>query len=154
MHKILAVCLGNICRSPAGEGVLKARANARNLHVKIDSAGTGAWHVGNPPDPRMIKTAARRNIDISAQRARQVDTADFYQFDTILAMDQSNFDDLMQMAPHNREANIHLFLDFAGGDTREMPDPYYGKADGFEHVLDLVERGADGFLDHLEKKLK
>ncbi len=149
MTKILCVCLGNICRSPAAEGVLRAQSLARGLELTIDSAGTGAWHAGSPPDKRMIAAARARKIDISAQRARQVALSDFYEFDFLLAMDASNHADLIDMAPPNKECAIKLFLDHAGGDIRETPDPYYGGPDGFEQVLDLVERGAAGFLDHL-----
>ncbi len=149
MTKVLIVCLGNICRSPAGEGVLRAKAAERRVDLEIDSAGTGAWHAGNPPDPRMREAAARRGYDISAQRARKVEFADFYLFDHLLAMDASNRADLIDMAPPNRECAIALFLDHAGGEIREPPDPYYGGPEGFEHVLDLIEAGADGFLDHL-----
>ena len=98
----------------------------------------------------MIKSAARRGIDISYQRARQVDLSDFYQFDYLLAMDISNHSDLLDLAPPNRSCDIRLFLDFADGEVREMPDPYYGGGDGFERVLDLIEAGAEGFLDHIE----
>ena len=150
MKKILFVCLGNICRSPAAEGVLRSKAKDRGLDLVIDSAGTGGWHAGDPPDGRMIKAAAKRGIDISYQRARQVDLSDFYQFDYLLAMDMSNHTDLLELAPPNRECDIRLFLDFADCIERETPDPYYGGHDGFERVLDLIERGADGFLDHLE----
>ncbi|MEX6633315.1 low molecular weight protein-tyrosine-phosphatase [Hyphococcus lacteus] len=148
--KILFVCLGNICRSPAAEGMLRAMAKERGIELAIDSAGTGGWHVGNPPDSRMIKTAAARGIDISYQRARKVDLSDFYQFDYLLAMDLSNYSDLLDLAPHNRTCDIRLFLDFADGDERETPDPYYGGPQGFQHVLDLLERGSAGFLNHLE----
>lgn len=148
--RVLFVCLGNICRSPAAEGVLRAKANERGLALTIDSAGTGGWHAGDPPDRRMIAAAAKRGIDISNQRARQVAFSDFYEFDYLLAMDLSNHSNLLDMAPPNRECDIRLFLDFAAGDTRETPDPYYGGADGFERVLDLIELGAEGFLDHLE----
>ncbi|WP_428408312.1 low molecular weight protein-tyrosine-phosphatase [Hyphococcus sp.] len=150
MKSVLFVCLGNICRSPAAEGVLRARAKERGVNVTIDSAGTGGWHAGDPPDARMMKAAAKRGIDISYQRARQVDLSDFYQFDYLLAMDLSNHTDLLDMAPPNRTCDIRLFLDFADCDTRETPDPYYGGHDGFERVLDLIERGAEGFLDYLE----
>jgi len=148
--RILFVCLGNICRSPAAEGVLRARSKARGLDLVIDSAGTGGWHAGDPPDERMIRAAAGRGYDISRQRARQVELADFYSFDFLLAMDLRNQSDLLAMAPPNREGDIRLFLDFAQTKERETPDPYYGGASGFEHVLDLIEKGADGFLDYLE----
>lgn len=149
MTKILCVCLGNICRSPAAEGVLRAQSLARGLDLTIDSAGTGAWHAGSPPDRRMIAAAKARGIDLRDQIARQVELSDFYMFDYLLAMDASNLADLQDMAPPNKECVIQLFLDHAGGDIRETPDPYYGGAQGFEEVLDLVERGANGFLDHL-----
>ncbi|MEO0398611.1 MAG: low molecular weight protein-tyrosine-phosphatase [Pseudomonadota bacterium] len=152
MPRVLCVCLGNICRSPAAEGVLRAKAGERRMKLDIDSAGTGAWHVGAPPDKRMIAAAAARGLDISGQRARQVDLADFYEFDFILAMDSSNYADLKDMAPPNKECALHLFLEFAKGDTLETPDPYYGGAEGFDHVLDLVERGAAGFLNFLERR--
>ena len=150
MKNVLFVCLGNICRSPAAEGVLRAMAKERGLDVTIDSAGTGGWHAGDPPDARMMKAAAKRGVDLSYQRARQVDLSDFYQFDYLLAMDLSNHTDLLEMAPPNRTCDIRLFLDFADCETRETPDPYYGGPDGFERVLDLIELGAAGFLDHLE----
>lgn len=150
MKRILLVCLGNICRSPAAEGILRAKARARGLALYIDSAGTGGWHAGDPPDPRMQKAASRRGYDLSRQRARKVEDADFYEFDFLLAMDLSNQADLLEAAPPNRVCDIRLFLDFAEGDERETPDPYYGGEEGFERVLDLLERGADGFLDYLE----
>lgn len=150
--KILLVCLGNICRSPAAEGVLRARARERDLDIYIDSAGTGGWHTGDPPDARMIKAAHKRGIDLSHQRARQVEFADYYTFDYLLAMDLRNHSDLLGEAPPNRECDIRLFLDFAQTSVREMPDPYYGASDGFETVLDLIELGCAGFLDFLENE--
>jgi len=147
---ILFVCLGNICRSPAAEGVLRAKARARGMRLTIDSAGTGAWHVGDPPDARMIKAARKRGYDLSYIRARKVELADFYEFDYLLAMDFSNHTDLLELAPPNRTCDIRLFLDFADGETRETPDPYYGGDAGFAEVLELIESGAEGFLDHLE----
>ncbi|MEM8935908.1 MAG: low molecular weight protein-tyrosine-phosphatase [Pseudomonadota bacterium] len=150
MKRILLVCLGNICRSPAAEGILRGKAKDRGVDVYLDSAGTGGWHVGDPPDARMVKAAARRGYDLTYLRARQVEDADFFTFDFLLAMDLSNFEDLMEAAPPNRDCDIRLYLDFAPGEIRETPDPYYGGPDVFEHVLDLLEGAADAFLDYLE----
>lgn len=148
--KILFVCLGNICRSPAAEGVFRYRADAAGLTVKIDSAGTGAWHVGNPPDRRMVAAARRRDYDLSRLRARQVDIGDFYVYDLILAMDDSNFADLKEMAPRDGKARLVKMLDYgAGGD---VPDPYYGGDHGFEHVLDLMEEAAVGLIRSLREE--
>ncbi|WP_306251026.1 low molecular weight protein-tyrosine-phosphatase [Parvularcula sp. IMCC14364] len=152
MKRILFVCLGNICRSPAAEGVFRARAKEAGFDVYCDSAGTGAWHVGKAPDARMQATAKRRGIGLSQLSARQVDLADFYEFDYLVAMDLNNHHSLLAMAPANRECDIRLFLDFAGCSEREVPDPYYGGADGFEHVFDLIEDAARGFLEHLENE--
>lgn len=150
MKRILFVCLGNICRSPAAEGVLRAKARARGMRLYIESAGTGAWHAGDPPDARMMRAAAKRGYDLSYQRARKVADADFFEFNYLLAMDLSNHTDLLEMAPPNRECDIRLFLDFTDGEIRETPDPYYGGDDGFERVLDLIEEGAEAFLNYLE----
>lgn len=149
MKRILFVCLGNICRSPAAEAVLRAKAAARAIDLHVESAGTGGWHAGDGADPRMIRAAAKRGYSLENHRARQVGYADFYEFDFLLAMDMRNRTDLLDMAPPDRGCDIRLFLDFADGKTRETPDPYYGGPEGFEHVLDLLERGADGFLAHL-----
>ncbi len=129
---------------------MRAKAAARGVKLVIDSAGTGAWHEGSPPDARMTAAAKRRGYALAGQRARAVELSDFYDFDFMLAMDMRNRDDLLRMAPPNRDADIRLFLDFADGEERETPDPYYGGDAGFEHVLDLVERGVDGFLDFLD----
>jgi len=150
MKRILFVCLGNICRSPAAEAILRAKAAAREVGLHIESAGTGGWHQGAGADQRMVRAAAKRGYSLDAHRARQVQFSDFYEFDYLLAMDLQNQSDLFAMAPPNRDCDIRLFLDFAGGDTCETPDPYYGGEDGFERVLDLLEAGADGFLAHIE----
>lgn len=147
--RVLFVCLGNICRSPAAEGVFRQLAADEGVDVYIDSAGTGAWHVGNPPDTRMIAAARRRGYDLSRQRARKVEFSDFYEFDYLLAMDLSNHANLLSMATPDRDCDIRLFLDFAQGEEREVPDPYYGGDDGFDHVLDLIEAASRGFLEHL-----
>lgn len=149
MTRVLFVCLGNICRSPAAEAVLRQKALARGISLEIASAGTGGWHQGDGADARMIAAAARRGYSLDAHRARQVLFSDFYEFDYLLAMDLRNRADLLDMAPPDRDCDIRLFLDFAGGATRETPDPYYGGPEGFERVLDLLEAGAEGFLSHL-----
>jgi len=151
MKRILLVCLGNICRSPAAEAILRAKAAERDIHLQIASAGTGGWHAGDGADLRMIRAAARRGYALDRHRARQVQFSDFYEFDYLLAMDLRNQSDLLAMAPPNRECDIRLFLDFAGGETRETPDPYYGGAEGFERVLDLLEAASEGFLGHIEE---
>ncbi len=151
-HRILFVCLGNICRSPMAEGVFShvaAEAGHAETFI-VESAGTGAWHIGNPPDPRAVAAARARGIDLSAQRARQVHVKDFEAFDLVLAMDGSNHADLLQMAPEGHAHKVRLFLDHlpqSGG--REVPDPYYGGDDGFEVVLDLIEAGSRTLLARL-----
>ncbi len=152
MKRVLFVCLGNICRSPAAEGVFRKRAAEAGLPVYVDSAGTGAWHVGKAPDTRMQQAARRRDVDISQLSARQVEFSDFYEFDYLVAMDLDNFNNLLALAPGNCESDIRLFLDFGNTEEREVPDPYYGGAHGFEHVLDLIENAAEGFLAHLENE--
>ena len=152
MKSILFVCLGNICRSPMAEGVFRHVAESRGLGdgLSVDSAGTGSWHVGNPPDERAQRAAAGRGIDISGLRARQVGPGDFEQFDLVVAMDDANVDTLRRLAPDAAHDRIRLFLEFAaGGSVREVPDPYYGGEEGFDHVLDLIEAAARGLADHI-----
>ena len=151
MNRVLFVCLGNICRSPAAAAVFAAKALARDVEVTVSSAGTGGWHAGEGADPRMIAAASRRGYSLDRHRARQVDLSDFYDFDVLLAMDLRNQADLFVMAPPDRKCDIRLFLDFADTKARETPDPFYGEDKGFERVLDLIEAGADGFLAHLEE---
>jgi protein-tyrosine phosphatase len=151
MKRILFVCLGNICRSPAAEAVLRAKSAARGVDLHIESAGTGGWHAGDGADARMIRAAAKRGYALDAHRARQVEFSDFYEFDYLLAMDASNKADLLDIAPPDRGCEISLFLDYSAGKTRETPDPYYGGTDGFDLVLDLMEAGAEGFLAHLQE---
>ncbi len=151
MTAILLVCLGNICRSPMAEGVLRARLDSSGLtDVITDSAGTSGWHAGAPPDTRAIKAALMRDVDISHLRARQVEPEDFSQFDIIAGMDRDNYARLRQMQPENSKARVHLFLEFARElPVREVPDPYYGGEDGFDHALDLIEQAARGLVDHI-----
>jgi protein-tyrosine phosphatase len=154
--RILFVCMGNICRSPTAEGVMHRLVRDEGLddRIEIDSAGTGGWHVGHPPDRRATEAARRRGIELDGS-ARQFDPArDFDRFDLILAMDDSNARDLERLAPDEEaRAKIRLFREFdpASHDEPDLdvPDPYYGGEQGFEHVLDLVDAAARGLLDQL-----
>jgi protein-tyrosine phosphatase len=154
---ILFVCLGNICRSPTAEGVLRAVAarEAPELMLQVDSAGTAAYHVGEPPDPRTRQAAARRGYDLNALRARIVEPADFERFDLILAMDRENLRVLRRRAPADAHRRLRLFLEFAPeGAPEDVPDPYYGGPNGFEEVLDLVERATRGLIAHLRTRAR
>ncbi len=147
MPSVLFVCLGNICRSPTAHGVFEHYVREAALNIEIDSAGTGAWHVGNKPDVRARAAAKQRGFSLDHIRARQVEPADFDKFDYILAMDEQNLADLQAMAPAGYSGHLGLFLAFGSQrHTGEVPDPYYGGNQGFEHVLDLVEDAARGLL--------
>jgi protein-tyrosine phosphatase len=151
-RRILFVCLGNICRSPTAEIVLRelARREAPDLAIEIDSAGTADYHIGEPPDPRTQAAAHRRGYDMSALRAREVEPADFERFDLVLAMDSANLEELRRRAPAACRDRVRLFMEFAQVlDEREVPDPYYGGPTGFEQVLDLVEAASRGLIEHL-----
>ena len=146
---ILFVCTGNICRSPTGEAVLRRMAHAAGLGdaVTIDSCGTHAYHVGQPPDARAREAGEQRGYDFSSQRARQVSTADFDRFDLILAMDGGHFDRLQRAAPARHGNRIRRFLDFAPDiGRRDVPDPYYGGSEDYELALDLIEAGCRGVV--------
>ena len=150
--KVLFVCLGNICRSPTAEAVLRdlLAREAPDLEVEIDSAGIGSWHIGEPPDERALAAARRRGLDMSRLRARQIASEDYARFDFILAMDRANLADLRQRVPARYRERVRLFLEFApelGVD--DVPDPYYGGEAGFEEVLDLAEQAARGLLSHI-----
>jgi protein-tyrosine phosphatase len=150
--KVLFVCMGNICRSPIAEGVLRRLAlqRAPGLDLEIDSAGTHDYHVGEPPDARAIAAAARRGIDLHSLRARQVRGGDFAHFDLIVAMDRLNRDLLIERSPREYRGRIRLLMEFAGRDAIEdVPDPYYGGPVGFERVLDLAEEAGAGLLDEI-----
>lgn len=154
--KILFVCTGNICRSPTAEGVFKRFVAEADLEQRIasDSAGTHDYHVGEPPDARAQKAAAHRGYDLSNLRARQVSRRDFSEFDYVLAMDQANLRLLERLCPQEHARKLKLFLEFsADRAVREVPDPYYGGADGFERVLDLVEQASRGLLAHLRERM-
>lgn len=148
MIGVLFVCAGNICRSPAAEGVFRVLSARQALPARVDSAGVGAWHAGAPPDPRMQKAAARRGYDLSFMRARQASAADFAAFDLILAMDRRNLEDLKAIRPKTG-ADLRLFLEFAKAGTLDTPDPYYGGQEEFERTLDLIEHGAAALAAHL-----
>jgi protein-tyrosine phosphatase len=148
--RVLMVCLGNICRSPTAEAVLRAKLLAAGLgqRVEVDSAGTGSWHIGDAPDARSLRHAARRGYDLSALRGRQVAEDDFQRFDLILAMDEDNLADLRRLAPDGaHRAELRLFTHI------EVPDPYSGGAEGFERVLDLVEAASDAWVKDLATRL-
>jgi protein-tyrosine phosphatase len=150
--RILFVCLGNICRSPTAEGVLRALAarEAPELDLVVDSAGTAGYHVGEPPDRRTQEAAARRGYELGTLRARVVEPADFERFDLILAMDRENLKVLRRRAPQQAHERLRLLLEFApDAMPADVPDPYYGGPNGFEEVLDLVEVAARGLLAHL-----
>ncbi len=154
--KVLFVCMGNICRSPTAHGVFRALVEEAGLkdRVEIDSAGTHAYHVGNPPDKRARATAVQRGIRLDDLSARAVEEADFSRFDYILAMDMDNFHNLSAICPDGLEDKIHLFMDYAlEHRIREVPDPYYGGAEGFEKVFDMVEDAARGLLEDIQARL-
>lgn len=148
--------MGNICRSPTAEGVLRHRAAALGelLDIQIDSAGTHGYHAGSPPDPRAVSAAARRGIDISGQRARAVELADFERFDLILAMDDENLRALESMRPENSRADLQLFLGYccSNDEIRSVPDPYYGGSAGFERVLDIIDDASESLLEGLRRR--
>ncbi len=152
--KILFVCLGNICRSPTAEGVMRAIAarEAPELALHLDSAGTAAYHAGSAPDARTVAAAARRGYRLAHLRARVVSPEDFSVFDLILAMDEDNLAVLRKRAPAAAQGRLRLFLEFAPElGRREVPDPYYGGPNGFEEVLDLTEAAARGLLAYLRQ---
>ncbi|RIV85832.1 low molecular weight protein-tyrosine-phosphatase [Aurantiacibacter zhengii] len=144
---ILFVCLGNICRSPLAEGALRAAAEAAGLDLQLDSAGTGDWHVGNPPDPRAIAVARENGVDITGLRARQVTRADFTTFDHIFALDAENLRYLRQLAPGDTTAEVALLLDMVSGRTGQpVADPYYGGEEGFAETWADVTAAAHAIV--------
>ncbi len=154
MVKVLFVCMGNICRSPTAEGVFRhlvKQANASD-DILIDSAGTHAYHIGEAPDGRSQETARSRNIDMSKQRARRINESDFEEFDYVLAMDESNHQDLVRICPEHLQHKVELFMNYANEFSEtEVPDPYYGGPSGFDHVFDLVEDASKGLIQKLQK---
>ena len=157
MVRVLFICMGNICRSPTAEGVFRSLIEKEKLQhrIKIESAGTHAYHIDEAPDLRSQKAAKDRGIDLSSQRARKVIMGDFEDFDYLLAMDKENLSILMQACPQAQQHKVKLFLDYAPQlPTNEVPDPYYGGKYGFETVLDLIEEASTGFLTELHSSGK
>ena len=153
--KVLFICMGNICRSPTAEAVFRHYAENAGLdgRILIDSAGTHDYHVGDAPDLRAQRAAQQRGYDMGDLRGRQVEEGDFRRFDYVLAMDRTNLAILQRLAPPASNARVQLFLEYARHHAeREVPDPYYGGADGFERVLDMVEDAAEGLLQHIRQR--
>jgi len=149
--KVLMVCLGNICRSPTAEGVLRKLLQEQKLQhlIEVDSAGTSGWHDGEPPDQRSIKAAARRGYDLASQRSRKVVLQDFEHHHYILAMDSQNLRDLEQLCPPQHRAKLGLLLQYGNTPVRSVPDPYEHAASAFDTVLDLCENACREFLQHV-----
>ena len=155
MVRVLFVCTGNICRSPTAEGVFCAQVKAAGLagRIEVDSAGTIAFHTGEPPDARAQETALARGIDLSAQRARQVAKSDFNRFDLILAIDRSHHQRLSGLCPVGEEHRLHILMDFAPETgVVDVPDPYYGALGGFDRVFDLIEAAAASLLREIRDR--
>ena len=148
--KILMVCLGNICRSPLAEGIMQNKINNNKLDWKVDSAGTGAWHVGELPDPRSIDVAKKYGIDITHQRARQFKATDFDTFDYIFAMDASNFNNINKLAKNEaQKEKVTMIMNWEKPGMNEgVPDPYYD-SDGFEQVYDMIDRACEKVVEKL-----
>src|SRR5918998_6837242 len=153
MVRVLFVCMGNICRSPLAQGVFEEVLRRESLEdqVFVDSAGTGRWHIGEPPDSRASDAASLRGLDIGAQRARQVRPEDCESFDYVLTMDEENYRAVASLC--RGAAVVRPFLDFAEtSPERAVPDPYYGGPDGFERVLDLVEEASEGLIRDIRER--
>ena len=155
MIKVLFVCMGNICRSPTAEGVFRRQVVAAGLSdmIVIDSAGTHDYHIGKPPDNRAQQAALKRGYDLSGLRGRQVAPRDFQEFDYILAMDADNLSYLQKNCPQQQQHKLNLLMEFSENfSQRKVPDPYYGGAQGFENVLDMVEDAATGLLQKIQSR--
>ena len=152
--KVLFVCLGNICRSPLAEGAFRRHVSERDESDRfvIDSAGTSAYHVGEKPDPRSIKTAQKNGVDISLQRARQFVESDFQQFDYIVAMDQSNYENIERIKRGTGSAKISLMLSELDSPRRDVPDPYYGGDQGFDEVWKMVDTATNKLLQRIKRE--
>ena len=146
--RVLFVCLGNICRSPTAEAVFSKMSQAIDLPISCDSAGTSSYHSNSPADERASLAAKKRGYDLNTIRSRQIEAQDFYEFDYILAMDQANYHDILDISPDNKTAKVEMLLDYHSqpGQDRNVPDPYWSGAHGFELVLDLIEDACENFL--------
>ncbi|EOV0101945.1 TPA: low molecular weight phosphotyrosine protein phosphatase [Vibrio vulnificus] len=151
MKKILVVCMGNICRSPTGEAVLRAKAQQLGIDVEVDSAGTIGYHAGNTPDHRSMQAGQQRGYSFNGIRSRQVELKDFEYFDWILAADKANLADLLTICPEKYRYKLSLFLSHANLEYEEIPDPYYGGEEGFDLVLDLIEAASEAILENVAK---
>jgi len=152
MTNVLMVCLGNICRSPLAEGILRHLAISHNLAIEVDSCGTANYHVGAKPDTRSIKKAKEYGIDISNLRGRQFQTSDFDMFDLIYVMDQSNYNNIIALTRSEADKQkVKLILNEISNSDNEVPDPYYGEADGFEHVYQLLNEACQNIITKLKK---
>ncbi len=151
-RRILFFCMGNICRSPTAEGVMRAKLKAAGIDVEVDSAGTHGYHVGAPPDERSQAHASKRGYDLSTLRARKLVAQDFERFDLVLAMDDDNLANAERLCPPGQRHRLQLLMDYAPqAGKRHVPDPYYGGEAGFEEVLDLVEAACDGLVATLRR---
>lgn len=150
-HSILFVCLGNICRSPLAEGVFRAVARERGLApaLSVSSAGTDAWHLGSPPDPRSLRIAEVNGVDLATIRARRVEPQDFLRHDLLLAMDRTNLDELRRRAPPTSQGRLHLFMEYATGSPVDVPDPYFGGPDGFGRIYRMIREASERLADRL-----
>ena len=152
-RRILFFCMGNICRSPTAEGVMRAKLKAAGLDVEVDSAGTHGYHVGAPPDERSQEHAHKRGYDLSTLRARKLVAEDFARFDLVLAMDDDNLANAQRLCPPSQRHRLKLLMDYApDAGNPHVPDPYYGGAAGFDEVLDLVEAACDGLIASLRAR--
>jgi protein-tyrosine phosphatase len=147
---VLFVCLGNICRSPSAEAVFKKKAEDNGLNIQIDSAGTAGYHKGAQPDKRSQAVGEEKGYSFKGLKCRKVVEQDFEKFDYILGMDNENVANLLEACPEEFQHKVSLYLSFSQSEEQEVPDPYYGGKGGFEYVLDLIEQGADGFIEHLK----
>lgn len=153
--RVLFVCMGNICRSPTAEGMLRKRLQDEGLDasVEIDSCGTGAWHVGQAPDPRAVQAASERGVDLSGLRGRQLAQEDFAQFDEILVMDTDNLDQVLARRPEGSRARVSRLLHYANQPDTDVPDPYFGGEAGFLRVLDQLELAVEGLTASLRQRV-